>query len=655
MVVLPTLLVLSLVLVAPAQAADPTPAPTNGETSTAAAATPVAATPAPPGSFNDTVNLSLGVSGATGSDTTSIPVLKGLTPTSLQTTITVASGAVQRGTYTLGVNGVANAQVSAATGGPVTIALPPEAVRENSIPLTLTAHILGDDGCPDPNAATVAIATVRQVVVTYSGTPTAPTTLADFFSPAVKSISLVTDPASVGFLAPAILQAASTLGTTYSRAQITTAEPIADPFNRAVRFVAGTGPVHTSINAAAPAPTLTIEGDPAAIVAAAAALGSVDLELATSGETTALSQTGNAPDSLTLRWADLGSQYPSLSGVGTITDGFTVPQARFGQPINSLTVDVVGTHAPIATGSDGTVSLLINDRLMASQPLGTNDTFHLTGKVAAEQIRRSNKISVQVDSTPNTGNCRSPYIGARVDIDAQASTIVATPGQTLPPGFDRFPQVFGHNLPVAFAKAPTAADLTNAVNVVASVARLEYRPLAISVPAASSFLSGDQPGLMINAGPQESRTLQAPLVFDPTRAPVTNPPEFTVTVDQPFAALEGFQTGKRDVLMLGSYPATDPAKAQALQDQVSAYIAPAPDGWYNMSGDVLFAGGQEKPVSLDLDAKVAAAQDASAPASFPTWTIVYGVLALIVLGGLVAWLLGRRRRNQAPPADPAGG
>ena len=396
-------------------------------------------------------------------------MLKGLTPTSLQTTITVASGAVQRGTYTLGVNGVANAQVSAATGGPVTIALPPEAVRENSIPLTLTAHILGDDGCPDPNAATVAIATVRQVVVfTAARRPRrqpSPT------SSVRRSSRSRWSPIRLGRVPrPAILRAASTLGTTYSRAQITTAEPIADPSTALSRFVAGTGPVHTSINAAAPAPTLTIEGDPAAIVAAAAALGSVDLELATSGETTALS-----PDRQCSGFA-----HTALGG-----PRFPVPVAerrrdhhrRFHgsasalrPTINSLTVDVVGTHAPIATGSDGTVSLLINDRLMASQPLGTNDTFHLTGKVAAEQIRRSNKISVQVDSTPNTGNCRSPYIGARVDIDAQASTIVATPGQTLPPGFDRFPQVFGHNLPVAFAKAPTAADLTNAVNVVASVA-----------------------------------------------------------------------------------------------------------------------------------------------------------------------------------------
>lgn len=50
-----------------------------------------------------------------------------------------------------------------------------------------------------------------------------------------------------------------------------------------------------------------------------------------------------------------------------------------------------------------------------------------------------------------------------------------------------------------------------------------------------------------------------------------------MTIDAPFAALEAFQNGPRDVLMLGSYPADDPALAQIMQNEIAAFVAVTPD------------------------------------------------------------------------------
>lgn len=604
------------------------------------------------GPFTDTVPLNLVVSDGNGSSETSIPVLPGLIPTSLSATITATGGAsAPAGTYTL-LAGESAASVDTLTGGPVTIPLTSESVKDGLILVRLTSQILDPNGCAYDSPTNTTTGSVKSATITYAGSPNAPVTVSEFFSEAVKSIGLISAPDAVAFTAPAVLQAAASLGTAYTKAAISTSEPAPGPYARIVRFVPTTGPVVATIQTGTATPTMTLSGDPAAMVAAARALGSSSVALASSGTTTSMQENGQAPDSLNLTWADLGSQSPSLSGIGTMTAVVSVPQARFGQPISQLAITINGRHVPTPSGTNTTASLLVNDRLLASTLLTDNDTFTLSGTVGPDSISRSNRVSVQVQSVLTSGDCRATFIPARVDIDAKASTFTATAGQSLAPGFERFPQVLKHQLPVAFAKAPTPIDLSNAVTIVASMSRLEYAPLTVTVPAAADFLNSSQPGLLINAGPEESTALGAPLPFDPTRAPVTNPPTFSVAVAEPFAAIEAFQSGERDVLMLGAYPAQAPDRAQALQNELTAAIAPAPDGFYEMTGDVFFAGGAVKPASINFDTPTTPSAAAESGSGTPAWLIALGLLLLLlVAAAIAAWLLRRRRPGSTPEND----
>ncbi|MCB0914142.1 MAG: hypothetical protein KDC23_00355 [Actinobacteria bacterium] len=631
---------------------------------------PISSAAAAEGDVEDTVDLNLSVAGATGTDSTSVPVLPGLVPVSLRTKLEGGSRSLSAaGNYTLEAGGN-TAIVDSREAADITIPLDEASVVDGAIPVTLTARFLDDLGCADVDISEGVVARVNEAIITYSGAPENPTTPADFFSAAVRTITLVTADDQVSFTSPAVLQAAASLATEFPRAQISTGQGAdAGPYARIVEFIPDAGPVQVTVDAVGATPRMVLRGDAASLVPAAAALGSTDLALATDPQSSALSQTGATGTALSLRWSDVGGQAPVLEGLGTVSQAVTLAQTRFGGPISELEVKVSGTYIPVPTNAGATVSLLINDRLVASERLGDGYTYTLQGTVTPEDMTRNTQVKVELDSAPIGGDCRAAIWVPRVDIDANASTFTAKPGQTLPPGFERFPQVLRGELPVAFAKGPNPADLSNAVDLVASVSRLEVNAPAVSVVSVEEFDSSSQSALLINAGPQESTSLGAPLPFDPKRSPVTSDPSFSVTVERPFAAFEAFENSGRDLLMLGAFPADDVPLAASLQTDLATAVAPAPDGWFGLTGDVMFIGDTPRTgpdgtveatfLSVNTPPVGEAVQVESEDSGVQTWLWVASLLVLLLaVVVLVLWLLSRgakRNGDSAEQVDAPGG
>jgi hypothetical protein len=256
--------------------------------------------------------------------------------------------------------------------------------------------------------------------------------------PALKTITVVADPGTTEFTAPAILQATSTLASAYSRVELATVAPTEpDPYARIVRFVPTAGQVSTKVDTAAPVATLVISGEPTVLVTAAAALGSDNLSLgAGSPDAQNLREQGTPPDSLTLTWGDVGNDSPSLIGHGLMEESVNVSQARFGGPISALAITVIGTHTPTAPNANTTASLLVNGKLLASTRLLDNDSFTLSGLLASNAIQRSNTVTLQVETVTFGSTCRSTTVPARVDINADGSTFWRP--RRSPTGFGRF-------------------------------------------------------------------------------------------------------------------------------------------------------------------------------------------------------------------------
>lgn len=610
------------------------------------------------GDAEDTVNLNLDVFGATGTDSTSVPVLPGLVPVELRTSLTGGATLGPDGAYTLTV-GDETVIINETNAAAITVPLSEDSVVDGFLTVTLTARFFDDLGCANVDISNDVVARVGEAVITYTGAPQNPTTPADFFSSAVRSITLVSEESQVPFTSAAMLQAAATLGTVYPRAEIATGDAEdSGPYSRILEFVPAAGPVVVTVDSVGDTPRMVLTGDAAALVPASAALESTDLALASESEVGELAQSGAPATSLSLRWSDVGGRNPRLEGLGTAAQSVTLSQTRFGGPISELEITIVGTYIPVPTEATASVSLLVNGRLLASERLGDGYTYSLTGTIKPEDMSRDNQVTVELEASPVGGDCRAAIWTPRVDIDATASTFTAQPGQTLPPGFERFPQVLGGQLPVAFAKGANPSDLSNAVDVVSSVSRLEVNAPVVSVVSVEEFLSSSTPGLLVDAGPEESTQLGAPLPFNPARAPVSTPPIFSVTVDKPFAAFEAFANGNRDLLMLGAFPAEDIERSAELQTLLAEAISPAPDGWYGLTGDVMFIGeNPQTDADGDLEASFLAIKTPevgeaveveSTGDAVPTWLWVAGLLlGLLILIGFVLWLVSRGTRRSA--------
>ena len=189
-------------------------------------------------------------------------------------------------------------------------------------------------------------------------------------------------------------------------------------------------------------------------------------------------------------------------------------------------------------------------------------------------------------------------------------------------------------------EGPNPADLSNAVDLVASVSRLEINAPAVSVVSVEEFESLSKSALIVNAGPQESTSLGAPLPFDPKRSPVTSDPSFSVTVERPFAAFEAFENSGRDLLMLGAFPANDVEVAESLQTDLATAVSPAPDGWFGLTGDVMFIGDNPRTdadgaleatfLSINSPPVGEAVQVESKDTGVQTWLWVASLLVLLL-------------------------
>jgi hypothetical protein len=85
----------------------------------------------------------------------------------------------------------------------------------------------------------------------------------------------------------------------------------------------------------------------------------------------------------------------------------------------------------------------------------------------------------------------------------------------------------------------------------------------------------------------------------------------------------------------------------SLVDPLFGYIEQLPDGWSQLTGDVLAAGAQGIPADLAIRDNSAAAAAPPQSSSTPPLGVVFGVLGAFALGVVTTWLWLRRRRDRS--------
>jgi len=595
-----------------------------------------------------TQNLRYGVSltalGEGGQASSGLPIPIGLTPITLTGTLTAA--VASDGVAIISV-GTAQIEVPVQPDGAFELPLPAGTVVDDAVILSVKNRLnpLRDELCSYDTTTAVTLSNIRIVA---SGFETPPATVAQFFTPSVRNITVVIADPQNPLVNEAALAAVGALSYKYGRDTVITAAvasdfvPVPLPGSRVI-IITANSETRTTLTVSDPdVPTLTLSGPADALTEAAAALGSSTLGLAGAPTVTDLAQTSTAPPGTVFTLAALGAAQPTLAGVGLLTYSTIVSQSRFGGPMSAFALHIEGGNTPTPPGGIVRASVLWNDLIVDSQSIANTDTYNVDIAIDSSLVKRDNTLTIRLEAVPPGGYCTTAPLPAELDINGTGSTITGTPGQSLLAGFERFPQVLGDSLPIAFGAGDvTAGSLIAAAHLVSALQRASAIQLTVSLVDLADFERQNYPGLVVGATPADAEALKAPLRFEPWRAVDASGKNFTVTVDGPFAALEAFDASGRDIALLGSTsPATEGAP---LMDTLVVQADADPFGWFPLIGDLLVAQ-KNLPILALSTATIVPQPSVATEFTVPLWLIIAAaVLLIIVAARLIA--LGRRRQR----------
>lgn len=530
--------------------------------------------------------------------------------------------------------------------------------------------------CVVSNFGTVQLV---DVAVSVTGREAPPSTIAQFFSASVREVSVVIpenpDPLvqEAGLAAVAALaHRYPTLETEITLSTAEHAERAADVNaigGRLVEIVPGEGDVVASIGLSDGIRKLTLAGDPAKLTAASNALGAPELAAVEAAETTALSQTGHETPKSVLTLAELGTEGVNLNGIGTSIVEVPVDQSDFSSPVSSFQLHLVGIRSQVPGYIAAMLSVYWNQELISSKVFDEDTAIDLTIDIPSTRVQRNNVVEFRLDALPNGGTetasdapaaeanagvaCGGPLgiLPIEVFIDGKASTVTATPGQSLGAGFIRFPQMLGNVLPVSIGSTALLSDsLADAALIVCALQRASAYQFSITLLPTEDFLDSSATGLIVGASSEEIDQLGAPLRMGEFRQITSSGGQFVAGVESPYASLQAFSSGGREVLSLSSWGPYQPGSVvgRILQTAIADYVSTEESGWYGLFDDILIAqDADDEPVFLD--SRSIALQPQRAADYDPTlmWVgiAIASLLVLFVLGFIARAHVRRRARR----------
>ena len=515
-----------------------------------------------------------------------------------------------------------------------------------------------------------------EITVSVTGREQPPSTIAQFFSPSVREVSVIIPEDSGAAVQEAGIAAVGALAHRYPTRETEITLSTAEHADRAadaeaiggrlIEIVPGDGEVVARVGLRDGVRLLTLTGAPELLTAAANALGSPHLTAVEADETTALSYTGHEQPRTELTLEDLGTASVGLVGIGTSIVEVAVDQTDFGLPVASVGLHLVGVRSEVPPNIVAMLSVYWNGDLVSSEVFDDNTAIDLAIDIPATRVERNNALSLRMDALPNGGgsdassdvNCGGALgiLPIEVYIDGTASTVTAVPGQGLGAGFIRFPQMLGNILPVAIGATSLLSDsLSDAALIVCALQRASSAQFSVRLISPEAFLDSSVSGLIVGASTEEIERLRAPLRMAEFRQIDSATAEFSAGVMAPYAALQAFTSGGREVLALSSWGPYQPGAVvgRQLQTSIAEYLAGDASGWYGLYADILIAQiPGDEPVFID--SRTIALQPERASDFDPTllWVGI-GVASLLVLGGLgfLARLHTRRRARRFVKAE----
>lgn len=606
--------------------------------------------------------------GETSSASLSIPVPPGLVPTTVNATLDLpfnirsATLSVNQGDRLISKVGLPLTDLA-----PVVIPLNGVDVVDESVTVALTLNAAAEDGyCLDHLKNPIEFLNGS---VTFAGTELAPTTVADFLPPILRTVTIGLSSTPTRAESEAAVQLAAAMQARY-RAKppqvvlvplpedLDTLAGPSQPMER--RIVIKEGPDEgVSLSFDGGVPQLLISGSEATLANQARLLSDPSLRMALGTKVVAgdLSAGLSLPgDSATLE--QLGQQ--SLASVGVApTVNIALDQTRFGHPAQEYRVHVMGSYTPVPAEIGARLTASVDGQVLDSWPTDGAGTIDQWVDVPGRFIQRYTALAIGIDTSGNTGQCGD---FRPISLAIRGSTVVeSTPAKPpIPPGFLALPQALMPRMQVGIGEN-AYADTVRATQILVGLQRISALPLLIELTSLQQAIESDDPAILISADGWTDTSIALPVRAEDNRLNLAgfNPgdQETTLTLDPGirFGSLQTVFDGNRSLLIATSNGA--PAQLDELLTRLTA----TPGMWSRLRGSAVVgvAGREPELVPDRTPASVfgpPTSPEATARATdgIPGWWALVGAVAILGVGFL-AYRMGTRRSRSGGGGSPRHG
>jgi len=486
----------------------------------------------------------------------------------------------------------------------------------------------------------------------FSGIEPAPNTLAEFFPPILRALTIYAPQNADQSEQQAVLTLASVVARTYA------------PQKTAIRVVKqprGATPP--------PAPQLTravvIESGDAALDVVDAGRSDVYLKVTGRGDQLAdqLSPVANQLQSLlqvpSARVETAGASAETSSDELTfdqlkITGESTVlrtsklsvgvDRSALGPGrVNAVQAHLLANYTPVASLDSATLMVRANGHVVYTSPLNDSGRVDATFDVPAEFLEQ--RIGLEFDLTFSPRQLCSPTIAPMTfQLDPRSTLTVRRGGPALG-GFSAVPSEFSPEFVVAF-DGSNPNELDYAARLVADIARTSgtaMMPRVVDVDSAAD--STTDALILANASTIGKTSLQPPVSGESKDVRVDLSSQLRTDINGGLGSVQAFadQPRNRTVILVTT------SGAWSLVEPVLGYVDQLPGGWSRLEGNVAAAGAAGIVEDLTIDPGRSAQAAPQDDASLPTWLAVgAGCVALaVVVGGTIIW---RSRRQRTTPS-----
>lgn len=512
-------------------------------------------------------------------------------------------------------------------------------VREPSVP-------------PDQRCGRAEQVQLSDLTAVFAGIEPAPNTLADFFPPILRALTIYVPQNADQSEQQAALTMASVVARTYApqKTAITVVKqprgatpPPAPQLTRAVVIESGDATLSV-VNAGRSDVYLKVagRGDQLAdqLSPVVNQLQSL-LQIPNARVEKAGSRSETASDELTFGQLNIKGESTVLR-TSKLTVG--VDRSALGARIDGVQAHLLANYTPVASLDSASVMVRANGQVVYTSPLNESGRLDATFDVPSEFLKQ--RIDLEFDLTFSPRQLCSPTIAPLTFQLDPRSTLTARRGGPALGGFSSVPSEFSPEFLVAF-DGSNPDELDYAARLVADIARTSGTPMmprVVDVDSAADSTTGAL--ILANAATIGKTSLQPPVSGESTDVRIDLSDQLRTDIDGGLGSVQAFadQPRNRTVILVTT------SGAWSLVEPILDYVDGLPGGWSQLEGNVAAAGAAGVVDDLTIDPDRTAPAVSADDASWLTWVAVgAGCVALAVVIGGTILVRRRRRRNATAP------